>query len=121
MCSSSRKVGGFELCSSATLRKCFIVMEGAIRMVKLFGWEKISKRIDIRRRVELSAIWKLKMYNLLNRTIISKEEEHDELSSESNPRVTSVGQRVSIIFSHVPENDHLTAVEESQVVPVPSM
>ena len=36
-------------------------------MVKLFGWEeKMSERIDQKRREELNAIRKLKMYNLLN-------------------------------------------------------
>ena len=43
------------------------VMGSVIRMVKLFGWEeKMSERIDQKRREELNAIRKLKMYSLLN-------------------------------------------------------
>lgn len=46
------------------------VLGGAIRMVKLFGWEdRMSESIDRKRRAELNAIWKLKMFNLLNHII----------------------------------------------------
>ena len=45
-------------------------MGGAIRMVKLFGWEeRMSRNIDDKRRAELNAIWKLKMFNLFNRIL----------------------------------------------------
>ena len=41
-----------------------------IRMVKLFGWEEMmSQDIDDKRRAELNAIWKLKMFNLTNRLL----------------------------------------------------
>ncbi|KAJ3557435.1 hypothetical protein NM688_g1474 [Phlebia brevispora] len=46
------------------------LMGGAIRMVKLFGWEsKMNESIDRKRREELAAIWKLKMFNLVNRIL----------------------------------------------------
>ena len=39
-------------------------------MVKLFGWEeRMSQDIDDKRRAELNAIWKLKMFNLTNRLL----------------------------------------------------
>lgn len=39
-------------------------------MVKLFGWEgKMNESIDNKRREELAAIWKLKMFNTANRVI----------------------------------------------------
>ena len=41
-------------------------------MVKLFGWEgRMNASIEQKRRDELKAIWKLKMFNLANRILRS--------------------------------------------------
>ena len=42
-------------------------MGGAIRMVKLFGWERrISERIEQKRQEELNALLNVRKMNLLN-------------------------------------------------------
>ena len=52
------------------IRRNLTVMGGAIRMVKLFGWEdKMSHSVDEKRRAELRAIRKLRMFNLLNKVV----------------------------------------------------
>ena len=41
-------------------------MSGAIRMVKLFGWEaQMNERIDLQRREEITLLRKYKLINVI--------------------------------------------------------
>jgi len=40
-----------------------------LRMIKLFGWEKLNEQISEKREVELTWIWKFKLLDLANNVL----------------------------------------------------